>query len=58
MENINIYFVDTKELALDIATQNNPNVECSIIKDTLFIGDLEYGIDAYLMIHLTPVGLN
>lgn len=58
MENINIYLVNTKELALDIATQNNPNVECSIIKDTLFVGDLEYGVDAYLMLHLSPIGLN
>jgi len=58
MENINIHFISPKELALDIATQNNPNVECSVIKDTLFIGELEFEIDAYLTIHLTPLSLN
>lgn len=58
MENFNIRFITAKELALDIATQNNPNVECSIIKDTLFVGDLEFSIEAYLIIHLSPINLN
>jgi hypothetical protein len=52
------YNFEDRNTVLEIATKANPNVECSIINNTIFIGDSSYDIDTYITEHMPIPSLN
>ena len=52
------YSFEERKAVLEIATKANPNSECSVINNTLFIDELSFDIDDYITEHMPMPSLN